>query len=114
VLTSTFVGRSKQGCFLWIWEDLLKSYTDAKVAYATRRLEAENVALAASGAAAQARCEEEVEELQARQDEEVAELQTRHEKEIDGIQAELAGAKANARKLKIVIACLVLFCMLRM
>jgi hypothetical protein len=55
-----------------------------------------------------------VEELQARQDEEVAELQTRHEKEIDGIQAELAGAKANARKLKIVIACLVLFCMLRM
>jgi hypothetical protein len=65
-------------------------------------------------AAVQARCEEEVEELQARQDEEVAELQTRHEKEIDGIQAELAGAKANARKLKIVIACLVLFCMLRM
>jgi hypothetical protein len=44
----------------------------------------------------QARCEEEVEELQARQDEEVVELQTRHEKEIDGI------------------ACLVLFYMLRM
>nr|XP_051220406.1 uncharacterized protein LOC127338246 [Lolium perenne] len=41
--------RGIQGCFLWIWEDLLKSYTDAKVAYATRRLEAENAVLVSRG-----------------------------------------------------------------
>jgi hypothetical protein len=52
--------------------------------------------------------------MQARHDEDVVNLQMHHEKEIDGIQAELAEAKANASKMKIVIACLVLFCMLRM
>jgi hypothetical protein len=35
VLLPFFSHRCGQGCFLWIWEDLPKSYTDAKVAYAT-------------------------------------------------------------------------------
>jgi hypothetical protein len=36
-----------QGCFLWIWKDLLDKYADGKLAHATRVAEEEKLVLQA-------------------------------------------------------------------
>jgi hypothetical protein len=108
-----------QGCFLWIWKDLLDKYADGKLAHATRVVEEEKLVLLAEKtklAAVAAAKEEFFMEEMARMQAEISEARSKMagmEASNARLEKRISVEERRSRNRKIILICLVIIIVVR-
>jgi hypothetical protein len=108
-----------QGCFLWIWKDLLDKYADGKLAHATRVVEEEKKVLLAEKtklAAVAAAKEEFFMEEMARMQAEISEARSKMagmEAANARLEKRISVEERRSRNRKIILICLVIIIVVR-